>query len=69
MRWEVVGLVLGWTIGLVAIPLAIVTLYSAYAEGVEASARTFLPPLILSLVVGYLTVSYTHLTLPTIYSV
>ena len=33
MRWEVVGLVLGWTIGLVAIPLGIVTLYSAYVEG------------------------------------
>ena len=57
MRWEVVGLVLGWTIGLVAIPLAIVTLYSAYAEGVEASGRTFLPPLILSIVVGYLMVT------------
>ncbi|MAS80444.1 MAG: hypothetical protein CMA28_02330 [Euryarchaeota archaeon] len=57
MRWEVVGLVLGWTIGLVAIPLGIVTLYSAYAEGVEASGRTFLPPLILSIVVGYLMVT------------
>ena len=57
MRWEVVGLVLGWTIGLVAIPLAIVTLYSAYAEGVEDSVRTFVTPLTLSLVVGYLMVT------------
>ena len=61
MRWEVVGLVLGWTIGLVAVPLAVVILYSAYSEGLEPAIRTFAIPLLVSL----LSVSYTHLTLPT----
>ena len=52
MRWDVVGFVLGWTIRLVALPLALVAAYSCYldSEGYEFAART---------------VSYTHLTLPT----
>ena len=60
MRWDVVGFVLGWTIRLVALPLALVAAYSCYldSEGYEFAARTYLIP-----------VSYTHLTLPTIYSV
>ncbi|MBR79838.1 MAG: hypothetical protein CMA88_03525 [Euryarchaeota archaeon] len=57
MRWEVVGLVLGWTIGLVSIPLSAVTLYSAYSEGLEPAIRTFSIPLILSVLSGYLMVS------------
>ncbi len=58
MRWEVVGLVLGWTIGLVAIPLSFVTLYSIYSEGFEPAIRTFSVPLIASILSGYLMVSY-----------
>ena len=35
MRWDVVGLVLGWTIRLIALPPLVVFAYSAYlgAEG------------------------------------
>ncbi|HJM13393.1 MAG TPA: potassium transporter TrkG [Candidatus Thalassarchaeaceae archaeon] len=57
MRWEVVGLVLGWTIGLVSLPLVIVALFSCFTEGLEASIRTFSIPLILSLLAGYALVS------------
>tara|TARA_Y100000588_G_scaffold68136_1_gene69272 strand:+ start:4146 stop:5744 length:1599 start_codon:yes stop_codon:yes gene_type:complete len=57
MRWEVVGLVLGWTIGLVAVPLAVVILYSAYSEGLEPAIRTFAIPLLVSLLSGFLMVS------------
>ena len=35
MRWDVIGLVLGWTIRLVAIPLAIIGLFSAYTSLIE----------------------------------
>ncbi len=57
MRWDVVGLVLGWTIGLVAIPLSAVTIYSAYSEGLGPAIRTFSIPLIFSVISGYLMVS------------
>ena len=48
MRWDVVGFVLGWTIRLVALPLALVAAYSCYldSEGYEFAARTYLIPLI-----------------------
>ena len=66
MRWGVVSLILGWTIGLVSVPLVVVGLYSLYVEGFEQAIRTFALPAIISLSLGYLmTVSYTHLTLPT----
>ena len=35
MRWGVVSLILGWTIGLVSVPLVVVGLYSLYVEGFE----------------------------------
>tara|TARA_B100000131_G_scaffold323183_1_gene380337 strand:- start:3020 stop:4606 length:1587 start_codon:yes stop_codon:yes gene_type:complete len=53
MRWDVVALVLGWTIGLVAIPLSVVAIYSGYTEGIEESIRTFGTPLFLSIFFGY----------------
>ena len=49
MRWDVVSLVLGWTIGLISIPLVFVGLYSCYAEGIEPAIRTFAIPLSASL--------------------
>ena len=54
MRWDVVGFVLGWTIRLVALPLALVAAYSCYldSEGYEFAARTYLIPLILAAFVG-----------------
>jgi len=59
MRWDVVGLVLGWTIRLIALPLLVVAAYSTYleAEGIEYAAKTYLPPFLLSLVVGQSLVS------------
>ena len=53
MRWDVVALVLGWTIGLVSIPLSVVAIYSGYTEGMEESIRTFGTPLLLSIFFGY----------------
>ena len=52
MRWDVIGLVLGWTIRVVCVPLSVVGMYSFYTEGDEYAIKT--------------SVSYTHLTLPTI---
>lgn len=57
MRWDVVGLVLGWTIRLVAIPLAVVAVYSCHQEGLEVGLRTFLVPLILAALLGQSLVS------------
>jgi len=52
MRWDVIGLVLGWTIRVVCVPLAIVGLFSAYNETPEYAAKTFLIPLILAALVS-----------------
>ena len=57
MRWGVVSLILGWTIGLVSIPLVLVGLYSLYVEGFEQAIRTFAFPAIISLLFGYLMIS------------
>ena len=57
MRWDVVGLVLGWTIRLVAIPLAVVAVYSCHQEGLEMGLRTFLAPLVLAVLLGQSLVS------------
>ena len=45
MRWDVVGLVLGWTIRLIAIPLLLLFIYSGFVEneGLEYAAMTYLP--------------------------
>ena len=62
MRWDVVGLVLGWTIRLIALPLLVVFAYSASigSEGMEYAAKTYLPPAILSLVLGQSLVSLSN---------
>ena len=59
MRWDVVGLVLGWTIRLIALPLLVVAIYSSYleAEGVEYAAKTYLPSFALALIIGQSLVS------------
>ena len=48
MRWDVIGLVLGWTIRLVTIPLAIIGLFSAYTEGYEYAGKTYLIPILIA---------------------
>ena len=35
MRWDVIGLVIGWTLRIFALPLAVVGAYSVYADGWE----------------------------------
>jgi trk system potassium uptake protein TrkH len=59
MRWDVVGLVLGWTIRLIALPLMIVFAYSASngSEGIEYAAKTYLPSAALSIILGQSLVS------------
>ncbi len=57
MRWDVVGLVLGWTIRLIAVPLALVAVYSCHQEGLEVGLRTFLAPLVLAVLLGQSLVS------------
>ena len=52
MRWEIVCLVLGWTIGLVTIPLIMVAIFSFITEGFEDAVRTFAIPLIVSIISG-----------------
>ncbi|MBT7820488.1 MAG: TrkH family potassium uptake protein [Euryarchaeota archaeon] len=48
MRWDVIGLVLGWTIRVVCIPLSVVGIFSFYVEGQEYAIKTYLIPLILA---------------------
>ena len=59
MRWDVVGLVLGWTIRLIAIPLLLLFLYSGFveSEGLEYAAMTYLPSFFLSIIIGQSLVS------------
>ena len=64
MRWGVVSLILGWTIGLVSIPLVLVGLYSLYVEGFEQAIRTFAFPAIISLLFGYLMISRSGVSEP-----
>ena len=53
MRWDVVGLVLGWTIRLIAIPTLLVFFYSAFVEneGLEYAATTYLPSFFIALII------------------
>ena len=48
MRWDVIGLVLGWTIRVVCIPLSVVGIFSFYVEGQEYAIKTYLIPLIIA---------------------
>ena len=57
MRWDVVGLVLGWTIRLVALPLLIVSLFSILEDGLSYSAKTYFLPLFISGILGQLMIS------------
>ena len=57
MRWDVVGLVLGWTIRLVALPLLIVSLFSILDDGFSYSAKTYFLPLFISGILGQLMIS------------
>ena len=52
MRWDAIGLVLGWTIRIVAIPLAIIGLFSAYTEGVDYAGKTYLIPILIAVLVS-----------------
>ena len=60
MRWDVVGLVLGWTIRLVALPLLVVALFSIYEDGLIYSAKTYFLPLFISAILGQLMVSLSN---------
>ena len=64
MRWEVVSLVLGWTIGLVSLPLAVVGFYSLYSEGIEPAIRTFAIPTLISISAGYALVFHSRVSDP-----
>ena len=52
MRWDVIGLVLGWTIRVVCFPLSLVGLFSFYTEGQEYAIKTYLIPIIIAIVVS-----------------
>lgn len=60
MRWDVVGLVLGWTIRLVALPLLIVALFSIFEDGFTYSIKTYFLPLFISAILGQLMVSLSN---------
>ena len=64
MRWGVVSLILGWTVGLVSVPLVAVGLYSLYVEGFEQAIRTFAFPAIFSLSLGYWMISRSGVSEP-----
>ena len=52
MRWDVIGLVLGWTIRVVCVPLSVVGIFSFYTEGDEYAIKTYLIPLIIAALVS-----------------
>jgi trk system potassium uptake protein TrkH len=60
MRWDVVGLVLGWTIRLVALPLIIVCAFSAYDDGYEYAIKTYLIPILLAAILGQILLSLSN---------
>ena len=60
MRWDVVGLVLGWTIRLAALPLSIVTIFSIYDDGISYAARTYFIPLLIAGIIGQILVSLSN---------
>ncbi|MBT5614559.1 MAG: hypothetical protein HOJ64_06765, partial [Euryarchaeota archaeon] len=60
MRWDVVGLVLGWTIRLAALPLSVVTIFSIYDDGIGYASRTYFIPLIIAGIIGQFLVSLSN---------
>ena len=52
MRWDVIGLVLGWTIRVVCVPLSLVGLFSFYTEGQDYAIKTYLIPIIIAVFVS-----------------
>ena len=48
MRWDVIGLVIGWTLRIFAIPLAVVGAYSVYADGWEFALQTYAIALVIA---------------------
>ena len=52
MRWDVIGLLLGWTIRVVCLPLMVVGIYSFYIEGQDYAIKTYLIPLIIAAIVS-----------------
>ena len=41
MRWDVIGLVIGWTLRIFSIPLAVVGAYSIYSDGWDYALKTY----------------------------
>ena len=52
MRWDVIGLVLGWTIRVVCVPLSLVGLFSFFTEGQDYAIKTYLIPIIMAVLVS-----------------
>ena len=52
MRWDVIGLVLGWTIRVVCVPLSLVGLFSFFTEGQDYAIKTYLIPIIIAVLVS-----------------
>ena len=50
MRWDVIGLVIGWTLRIFALPLAVVGAYSVYADGWEFALQTYAIALVIAIV-------------------
>ena len=50
MRWDVIGLVIGWTLRIFALPLAIVGAYSVYSDGWEYALQTYAIALLIAFV-------------------
>ena len=48
MRWDVIGLVIGWTLRIFAIPLAVVGTYSVSVDGWEFAFKTYAIALLLA---------------------
>lgn len=60
MRWDVIGLVTGWTLRIFAMPLAVVGAYSIYADGVEFAVKTYAVALLLAFAISQWLIAKAH---------
>ncbi len=49
MRWDVIGLVIGWTLRIFAVPLAVVGAYSIYSDGWDYALKTYAIALLIAI--------------------
>ena len=58
MRWDVLYLILGWTVGALTVPLALVGIATAFLDDVQIALIAFLPSTLLAMGSSWLMLRY-----------